>query len=197
VKAPVLTLVCLLVGGAACVSSGPVPVKHMREVGTANTVPTADDAVIVFLRPTNEAWAVQASVFEVDESDHAQLVGILAGMKKLVCRVAPGRHLFMAIGEGADFMTAKLEAGKLYYVLVMPEQGAWKANFSLQPVRAAERPQLAERLSKTGWVEATSDSFAWARDNAPDIEAKRFKYYGIWRHKPSFERLALFPDDGR
>jgi hypothetical protein len=79
----------------------------------------------------------------------------------------------------------------------MLEGGAWKEDLSLQPVRAAEHRQLTERLARTAWVETTPDSLAWARAHADDIEAKRFKYYGIWRQKPSFERLALFPDDGR
>ena len=103
----------------------------------------------------------------------------------------------MAISEGADFMTANLEAGKLYYVAVVVQSGVLKDHFALQPVHAAEHEQLGVQLGEAAWVETTPDSAAWARDNAEEIEAKRFKYYGIWRRKPSFERLALFPDDGR
>src|SRR6185503_18977148 len=138
-------------------------------------------------------WQLQWSVFEIGEENHPELVGILAAMKKVAFRTKPGRHLFMVVGPSADFMTANVDAGKLYYVLLMPGDGG----FSLQPVRASEHGELAPRLAETKWVQTTPDSFGWARDNAEDIEAKRFKYYGIWRHKPSFERLALFPDDGR
>jgi len=193
--------ICLLaVGGFGCftqshllgMEKAPGPVKHMQSVDAANTAPSTEDAVIVFVRPTGDAMARQWSVFEIGDENKAELVGILASMKKLVYRAPPGRHLFMAVAESADFMTANLEAGKLYYVLLM----ATDEGLSLQPVRASEHGQLAPRLAETKWVETTPDSFVWARDNAPDIEAKRFKYYGIWRHKPSFERLALFPDDG-
>jgi hypothetical protein len=165
----------------------------MREVAAANTVPGADDAVVVFARLSEERGFDQVSIFEVDEENRAVLIGILAAFKKIAHRTTPGRHLFMLIGGDADFMTANIEAGKLYYVAVMLADHA----FTLQPVHAAEHEELGERLAHTGWVETTPDSMAWARDNAQDIEAKRFKYYGIWRRKPSFERLALFPDDGR
>jgi hypothetical protein len=171
----------------------PGPVKHMQEVDAVDTAPDGEDAVIVFVRPTGASWQQQLSLFEIGEEDRAELVGLLASMKKLVYRTTPGRHLFMAACGSADFMTANLEAGKLYYVLLMPDG----RDSLLQPVRASEHVQLAGRLADTRWVQTTPDSFVWARDNAQDIEAKRFKYYGIWRRKPSFERLALFPDDGR
>jgi hypothetical protein len=169
----------------------------MHEVASVNAAPGPDDAVIVFLRPEGTTSATQASLFDVTDGKSNTLIGILAAMKKLAYRTTPGRHVFMAIGEEADFITANLEAGKLYYVLLMLEQGGWKPSFSLQPVRAGEHGQLTERLALTRWVETTPDAFDWARAHADDIEAKRFKYYGIWKQKPSFERLALFPDDGR
>jgi hypothetical protein len=192
-----VALSCLLAAAAAACAAGAGPVKHMREVASVNTVPGAEDAVVVFVRPKHGGSAEQWSVFEVEEKKPATLVGILAAMKKVAYRTSPGRHLFMAVGAEADFMAANLEAGKLYYVVVMADKPTWGANFSLQPVRAAEHAQLAARLAETSWVETTDDSLAWARDHAEDIEAKRFKYYGIWRRKPSFERLALFPDDGK
>ncbi|HXU00675.1 MAG TPA: hypothetical protein VN903_06765 [Polyangia bacterium] len=192
-----LLLFYLLGATFACVEAGPgsgsYPVKHMQEVATVNAAPAADDVVIVFARPTRDDWQVQWSVFEVVEEQPAALVGILGALKKVAYRGAPGRHLFMALGaNGTDFVTANLEAGKLYYVLLMPGENS----VSLQPVRASDHHEVAQRLAQAGWVQTTSDSLAWARENADDIEAKRFKYYGIWRRKPSFERLALFPDDG-
>jgi len=187
-----LLIACLAsAGGLACYYPGPV--KHMREVANVDTTPGADEAVVVFVRPTGAAPGVQWSVFEVEEKRPASLVGILGAMKKVAYRTWPGRHLFMCIGPTPDFVTANLEAGKLYYVLMMPNMG----DFVLQPVRGAEHEQLRTRLSQTGWVETTDDSLKWAHDNREDIEAKRFKFYGIWRRRPSFERLALYPDDGR
>jgi hypothetical protein len=194
-----LRVMALLAAAPACGGGGfgpsyPGPVKHMKEVATVNATPTADDAVIVFMRPTRGDWQLQWSVFEVEGKEPATLVGILGAVKKMVYRGAPGPHLFMAISATTtDFMTANLEAGKLYYVLLMRGDDG----VSLQPVRASEHHELKERLAQAGWVEPNQDSLAWARENAEDIEAKRSKYYGIWRHKPSFERLALYPDDGR
>jgi hypothetical protein len=187
----------LFAGGFACLvtpnSAGPP--KHMQEVASVDVTPAADEAVIVFARPEGSAFEGQASVFEIEDEKPAVLIGILASMKKLAHRTTPGRHVFMAIGENADFINANLDGGKLYYVLVMPEGMGKK--FSLQPVRAGEHEQIAPRLAQTSWVVTTPDSLAWARDNIDSIETKRTRHYGSWRRKPSFERLALFPDDGR
>jgi len=186
----------------ACLGAGnyPGPVRHMREVAGANTVPGTDDAVVVFVRPTGKAPGDQCAVFEIEDRTPT-LVGLLGAMKKVAYRVEPGRHLFMVVpfsfmdsAGNADFVTANLDAGKLYYLLLMVDADR---RFSLQPVHANEHEQLAERLTQTAWVEKTDDSLSWARQHSEEIEATRFRDYGIWRRKVSFERLALFPDDGR
>ena len=169
----------------------------MQSVDTVNTVPGADEAIVVFLRPKGLAGAIQAAIYEVEEPEPAKLIGLVAAMKKVAYRTTPGRHVFMSVSEDADFITANLAAGKVYYVVVKAEGGTWKSNFSLKPVRAVGHAALAKPLSETAWVAVTADSLAWAQENAKDIEEKQLRSYRLWLRKPSFERLALFPDDGQ
>ena len=75
--------------------------------------------------------------------------------------VEPGEYPFMAIGESADFKSAELEANKIYFVLVTPRMGAWKARFSLKPIHADElnSQQFQEWIDVSKWVEKSPDSY--------------------------------------
>ena len=101
------------------------------------TGPEEGQSMIVFMRPSGMGYGIQSSVFEIDNTE-PKLAGIVAAKKKVAYRIAPGNHLFMVVGESADFMSAELEANKTYYALVTPRMGMWKARFSLRPVHADE-----------------------------------------------------------
>lgn len=175
-------------------------VKNMQTVtdDRITTVPEEGKSMVIFSRPNTLGYAVQSSVFEM-KGEEPLLVGIVAAWKKLVYQVEPGEHLFMVIGESADFMLAELEANKTYYALVIPRMGAWKARFSLQPVHEAEMntAQFNEGLAGCEWVQKTSDSDAWAKENMPSIITKYNTYYKKWIEKDASERPKLMPEDGK
>ena len=52
-------------------------------------------------------------------------------------------------------------------------------------------------MKDTAWVALNADSAVWAGKHAEEIEEAQTKHFNIWLRKPSFERLALFPDDGQ
>jgi len=105
--------------------------------------------------------------------------------------------MFMVIGESADFMQARLEPGKVYYALVTPRMGVWKARFSLAPVHVMNRNELPEWQSGTEWVEMDQTSGQWAAENAADVEQKRAKYLPEWLGKAPLDRPVLAPEDGQ
>lgn len=96
----------------------------MRVVSFDNVVDTPEKgkSLIVFMRPSSIGYAIQSSVFEV-KGDDVHLAGIVAAKKKVAYQVEPGKHLFMVVGESADFMSAELEKDKTYYALVTPRVG--------------------------------------------------------------------------
>jgi hypothetical protein len=111
----------------------------------------------------------------------------------------------MVVSEAADYMEANLDPGKTYYAMVTPRMGAWKARFSMHPVRNSgngefqyDSKQFQEWLQKTKFVANTVESRAWAKENLGNIKDKHERYWVVWKQK-SQEDLAertLNADDG-
>lgn len=174
--------------------------KYMKPVGpdaALSYAPSGEESVVIFMRPSVVGGAIQSSVFDVTTEDNV-LVGIVSSKTKVAYRVSAGDHLFMVIGESADFMRAELLAGKIYYALVTPRMGVWKARFSLRPVHQEDlsSDEFKDWQSSCEFVENTEDSFKWARDNAPSIQNKREEYFKKWMSKPEEDRPVLRKEDG-
>jgi hypothetical protein len=172
-------------------------VANMEEID-AVPVLASGKARIVFMRPSGTAYAIQSSVFEL-EGQSTRLAGIVAAKKKVAYDVEPGQHLFMVVGEAADFMSASVDAGKSYYAIVTPRVGAWKARFGLRPVHSSdiENGRADKWAGSCKWVATSADSMEWASSNANSIEKKRAKYLAAWNKKPEADRPHLLPQDGR
>ncbi len=191
-----LVLFGLLMSLAGCAGK----TKHMIAMPSdqIKTSPAAGKSMIIFMRPSTVGFAIQSSVFEVKDEE-VFLAGIVAAKKKVAYELEPGEHLFMVVGESADFMSANLEADKTYYALVTPRIGMWKARFSLRPVNSAElsSSEFTEWIKECEWVMKSSESEEWASSNMESIQEKRRSYYEKWKDKGSHERPALIPQDGR
>jgi hypothetical protein len=173
---------------ASCASSRMADIPEPAYV----SAPRADQATIVFLRPSTFGFAIQSAVFDVTEKPPT-FVGIVSAGKKIGMSTTPGQHRFMVVSEAADFMDAELNAGKTYYALVTPRMGMWRARFSLRPA-PADSPDLAGYLKDTNWVENTADSQAWAKSNLDSVLAKKAEYIGEWEAKP--DKPILHAGDG-
>ena len=176
------------------------PQKKM-EVVTPDRIPSRPEhgkAMVVFMRPSSMGYGFQSSVFEVRD-DQPVLAGILAQKEKLTYQLDPGEHLFMVIGESADFMSADLQAGKTYYALVTPRMGAWRARFSLKPIYGdmIGSPEFNKWAKVCQWVVKTPDADLWAQANMPSIQSKQRSYYQKWMMKHESERPRLRREDGR
>ena len=175
-------------------------IKNMREIPDENLViiPEQGKSVVIFMRPESLGYQIQSSVFEIKGKLPA-LVGIIAAETKLAYRLDPGPHLFMVVGESADFMTADLAPNKIYYALVEPRMGVWKARFSFDPVHEEKvtTSDLTDWLEDCRWVEKTAESLDWAQENMPSIQAKLDKYYPVWLQKEQSKKQHLFPIDGK
>lgn len=175
-------------------------VSNMREApaGSEVIVPEQGKSVVVFARPSGMGFAIQSSVFEI-VNNKPSLVGIVAAKTKVAYPVNPGKHLFMVVGESADFMTADLLPNMTYYAYVTPRMGMWKARFSLEPIHKQElgRPELIKELNECRLVEKSADSEKWALDNMASIQSKRAEYYVDWLKDTESNRPQLHPEDGK
>jgi hypothetical protein len=192
--AAVLAAVALLLGGCAG------NVVHMEAVapGTISAAPPPGKARIVFMRTSGVGFAVQSSVFEVKDN-YPSLIGILAAKTRIAFDLDPGNHLFMAIGESAEFMSADVAADKTYYAQISPRMGLWKARFALEPVPLAELdiPSFKSDIDDCKWVTKTDDSENWARGNIQSIVSKQREYYPDWQKLPDAKKPHLAADMGR
>lgn len=173
--------------------------NYMKPGGpdAASYAPGQNQATVIFMRPSSLGGAIQSSVFDVTGGEN-NLVGIVSHKTKVAYKVPPGEHLFMVIGESADFMKAFLDAGKIYYALVTPRIGVWKARFSLKPIHKDElnSEKFNDWNSSCEFVENTDASFQWAKEEMPSIQEKHKSYFEKWMSKPEADRPVLQREDG-
>jgi len=160
-------------------------------------------AQIVFLRSSFVGSAIQASIF--DATGDTRFIGILSNGKKISHMVEPGEYTFMVVSEAADFMPATLDAGKTYYAVITPRMGAWKARFSMKPVRnggtgdfQVGSSEFRQWLSENEFTENTPESRAWFEENQASVEEKRADYWEVWLTKPEADKAerTLNAEDG-
>ena len=185
-------------------ASGCASTKMTVKSDQRMTTPAADSAQVVFMRSSFFGGAIQASIFEVT-SGEPEFIGILSAGTKLAYEVEPGEHVFMVVSEAADFMEANLAGGKIYYSMVTPRMGAWKARFSMHPVRngaPGEFQYSSERfqdwLMGTKFVANTPESEAWFKEHLYSIKSKQSEYWAVWQTKSEadLKERTLNPEDG-
>ena len=176
-----IILVWLLSG---CQSTLMEPVQEQALTNAAN-----GNAQVIFMRSAFIAQAIQASVFDVTDGT-PKFIGILSNDTKIAHEVTPGEHMFMVVGESADFLKANVLANKTYYTIATPRMGFWKARFSLFPVRndatgkfEYHTKKFDGMLNDSKFVKSGPKAEKWARDNANSINQKLKEYLPEWLEK--------------
>lgn len=184
----VLALCVVALALSACESSRMKPSENQTLA-----VPAAESSRVVFLRPSSFGGAIQATLYEISAAE-PDFIGIISTDTKIAYDTTPGPHRFMVESEAADFMEATLSAGKTYYAVVTPRMGAWKARFSLWPVKAAPNAKFSLQSAEVqGWIKGgkfvsnTPESEQWFTENRPSIVQKQTDYLAVWKGKTPAE----------
>lgn len=159
---------------------------------------------VVFLRSSMVGKFIKSTIYEVTNGE-TKFIGIMANKKRITYKTTPGKHTFMVVSEAADFMEAELEGGKRYYSIVTPRMGAWKARFSMWPIRndgASKYHVGSKDFSK--WMKKSKDhvpgdkDFKWYEKHQESVEKKKDKYWPVWLEKTPDElaERTLKPEDG-
>jgi hypothetical protein len=189
---PVLLASLALLAGCTGMS------RHMRPA-PAGTVyrPESNQSLVIFMRPSPEDRQFQSSVFEITPTED-KLVGIVSAQTKVAYITTPGEHTFLLIGRYADFMKARLEAGKTYYALVKPEAGSLKTRFAFAPVKGYDlrSDTFKKWVEGCTYVENTPSAYSWAKASTSSIQSKKRTFLPEWEKKPDAEKPALAPEDG-
>ena len=93
----------------------------------------ADKAVVYFVRANSVGIIMDFVYFDND-----QAIARFNGMKYFRYECEPGEHLFWAKAESRDYVRADLEAGKIYFIDVIPQMGIMSAGVKLVPINSSE-----------------------------------------------------------
>ncbi|VUD69359.1 hypothetical protein TDB9533_04726 [Thalassocella blandensis] len=191
--------ICSLLLFAGC-ASNPMIVAPQQTVQQ----PDNDKSQVVFMRSSFVGSAINASLYDVTNGE-IKYLGIIANNTKIAYETTPGKHTFMVVSEAADFMEAELGTGKNYFSIATPRMGAWKARFSLWPIKKGsnseyhtDMPECQTWVSNTKLMENTAQSKAWYEKNKNSVKQKYDKYYPAWKNKSEaeIEKRTLNIDDG-
>lgn len=198
ILASLALLLLLPLGG--CVATS----KNMTRSANLQPIPEPGKALVVFMRPSTYGGGIQATVYDASQPAE-EFIGIVSGKTKIAHQAEPGKHLFMVIGENADFVNATLDADKTYYVLVSPRMGVWKARFSLLPIHndtaakySLKSADFPKWQAATHFVEKSADAETWYQQNAASVKAKRADYMQKWNQASAeqLQELTVLPSDG-
>lgn len=167
---------------SACASSHMVAVKEDVLV----TPPEPGKAQVYFVRPSTFGGAIQATLYDGDD-----YIGTISTHTHVVYQATPGKHLFMVIGENADFMQADLTEGKTYFAIVRSRPGYWKARFSFQPESGMDL------LGKSKQVTVSEKGRVWASRNAASVQEKKAEYLPKWQEILDKSNHTLRAESGR
>ncbi|MGJ8662125.1 MAG: hypothetical protein ACSHWU_00685 [Marinicella sp.] len=164
----------------------------------------AQSSEVVFMRSSMVGKFIKATIYEVTDGE-IKFIGIMSNKRKITYKTTPGKHTFMVVSEAADFMEAELDAGKTYYSIITPRMGAWKARFSLWPIRNDGTTKFnTDSKDFKKWMKKAKDhkpaekDFKWFEKHRANVAEKMEKYWPVWQEKTA-EDLAertLNADDG-
>ena len=156
---------------------------------------SSDEATIVFMRSSFVGSMIKASLYDVTDGE-TRFLGILKNKTRLEHKASPGKHTFMVVSEAADFMEAEVDAGKTYYSIIVVRSGAWKARFSMYPIRTdgtseynTDTKDFAKWMDKSKVITVTDKDRQWYEEHKESVEEKKDKYWPKWLEK-SPEDLA-------
>ena len=168
--------------------------------------PAADKAVIVFMRSSFVASAIDAVLFEVVNGE-IELVGGVPNGTKVAHVTEPGEKVYMGagvgMGSGADFMLARVEKGKTYYSILRPNWGS--GAFIPTPIKTDGTTEFNTDIPEFGkWVNGTRllskkpDSDKWFQQHKDKFQKMYERYWEKFNTKTAdqIQERTMMPSDG-
>lgn len=107
--------------------------------------PDDGKALVYFVRP-----AFVGKVINMKVSEGGKQLGVTRGKTFIYTMADPGNHLYKCKAENEAEIILNTEAGKTYYVNIIPQMGFIKARCKLEQVHPSEGKQMLDKckLSK-------------------------------------------------
>ena len=135
----------------------------------------ADKAVVYFVRSSALGFAINFHFY-----DSTKLLGKFSGTNYFRYECEPGSHLFWARSENRDFVEAELEAGKIYFLEVVPQMGAIKAGVKIYPIDPSDEKKMAKMfklLNKKPPVLLVDESPVAETNNVDEVVVRGLEKY--------------------
>lgn len=159
--------------------------------------PAEGKAVVYFARVTVYGKPTAFEFFHQDK-----YIGAFKGSQYMRYECDPGEQLFWASSENKEFITADVEAGKIYIVMVDVIMGVMKAHVGLTPISAnnSEEFERAKSLinKKPPTITPEEKIAKMNKKLAKFITAKLEMYESTWKNEKNFKHLSAdmaIPDD--
>lgn len=186
------TVIMLAMLATACVS---FPKDRMQPVPAeaATKAPQPGKALVYFVRTSQYGGIVPADLYD----DEAYVGSIVFG-QYLGYQATPGQHLFMVIGETAEFMPAELLAGKTYYANVGVHMGVWKARFHISPQNGnLPQGELNNAMGTSTEVTLAEGGRKWAAENAENARKMKAEFLPKWEQSGQRAKQTLQATSGQ
>ena len=159
--------------------------------------PAEGKAVVYFVRVTVYGKPTAFEFFHQDK-----YIGAFKGDQYMRYECDSGEQLFWASSENKEFVTAELEAGKTYIIMVDVIMGAWKARVGLTPLDISDT-ETWERVKKLVNKKPSTDMPQAKIDKMNNklekfITEKLEMYESTWKNEKNFKHLSAdmaIPDD--
>ncbi len=151
--------------------------------------PTKGKALVYFVRISGYGAAASFDFFHQD-----QYFASFRAKNYIRYECEAGKQLFWASSENKEFMTADLEAGKTYIVIVDIIIGAWKGHVGLTPISSADTAKFirARKLINSKKPIITSpEKIKKKNKKLQKFIASKLKIYEEkWKNERNFKHLS-------
>ncbi|MCX6329008.1 MAG: hypothetical protein NTZ85_05760 [Bacteroidia bacterium] len=168
-------LIALLMGSSSLFAQGFKP-------------PSPGKAVVYFCRYTKFGFAVSFEYFHNDK-----YIGIAKGQNVVRYECDPGQQLFWLSTENKEFVTADLQEGGTYLVIVNVLPGGMKGHVGCQPISASdERFEKVKDLIMKEVPVVTEQKKIDEMNNklAKFIKENLDKYNNTWKNEKNFKNIS-------
>jgi len=105
-----------------------------RPVPLAEVTPPAKGKAVVYFARTSGGYSLSSIATNFNFFDKEHFIGKFSSTGYVRYECEPGEHVFWCRAENSDFMTAELEADKIYFVLAEDHMALATARVELRPI---------------------------------------------------------------
>jgi len=172
-------------------------VGSLSAIGQGFKSPAEGKSVVYFARVTKYGKPTGFEFFHQDK-----YIGIFKGDQYMRYECEPGTQLFWASSENKEFITADLEAGKSYVIVVDVIMGAWKARVGLTPLDINDAEtwgRVKKLIVKRAPVEIPQAKIDKMNKKLEKFIVEKLKMYeSTWKQEKNFKHVSAdmaIPED--